>query len=124
MGTYHGAKVYTKVLNHNHFKRTFRGVVLVAPQDAQDSRILACTDKDFDALTIWRYYSARFQIEFTYRDGKQYPGLADCQARDPPRLDFHFKAALTTLNLAKADQIRRQDTPQPFVFSMQSIKTR
>jgi len=124
VGTYNGAKVYTQVLNHKHFKRTFRVVVLVDPQDPQDYVVLACADKDLDALTICRYYSTRFQIEFTYRDGKQYTGLADCQARDKDRLDFHFNAALTTLNLAKAEQIRRQDTAQPFVFSMQSIKAR
>ena len=63
-------------------------------------------------------------IEFTYRDGKQYTGLADCQARDADRLNFHFNAALTALNLAKAEQISRQDTIEPFVFSMQSIKAR
>jgi hypothetical protein len=124
VGTYNGTKVYTKVLNHKHFKRTFRVVVLVNPQDPSDYVILACTDTDLDALMIWHYYSARFQIEFTYRDGKQYTGLADGQARDEHRLDFHFNAALTTLNLAKAEQISQQDTTEPFVFSMQSIKAR
>ena len=124
VGTYKGAKVYTKVLNHKHFKRTFRGGVLVNPQDPSDYVILASMDTDLEALTICRYYSARFQIEFTYRDGKQYTGLADCQARDEDRLDFHFNAALTTLNVAKAEQITRQDTTQPFVFSMHSVKTR
>lgn len=124
VGAYKGAKVYTKVLNHKHFKRTFRVVVLVNPQDPSDYVILASMDTDLEALTICRYYSARFQIEFTYRDGKQYTGLADCQARDADRLDFHFNAALTTLNLAKAEQVNSQDTTEPFVFSMQSIKTR
>jgi len=124
VGTHNGANVYTKVLNHKHFKRTFRVVVLVDPQDPEDYVILACTDEDLDALTICRYYSARFQIEFTYRDGKQYTGLSDCQARDEDRLDFHFNAASTTLNLAKAEQIRKQEPIEPFVFSMQSIKTR
>ena len=123
-GTYHGAKVYTKVLNHKHFKRTFRVVVLVNAQDPTDYLVLACTHQDLDALTICRYYSARFQIEFTYRDGKQYTGLADCQARDKDRLHFHFNASLTTLNLAKAEHINQQHRAQPFVFSMQSVKTR
>jgi len=124
VGTYNGAKVYTKVLHHKHFKRTFRVVVLVDPDEPTDYIILACTDQNLDALTICRYYSARFQIEFTYRDGKQYTGLCDCQARDKDRLHFHFNAALTTLNLAKAEQIMTMDTPEPFVFSMQSIKVR
>ena len=112
------------MLNHKYFKRTFRVVVLVDPDDPTDYVILACMDKDLDALTICRYYSARFQIEFTYRDGKQYTGLSDCQARDKDRLDFHFNASLTSLNLAKAEQIMTMETAEPFVFSMQSVKTR
>ena len=123
-GTYNGAKVYTKVLNHKYFKRTFRVVVLQNPEDPKDYVLLACMDKDLSALTICRYYSARFQIEFTYRDGKQYTGLADCQSRDKDRLDFHFNASLTTLNLARAEQIKQQDSAEPFVFSMASVKAR
>ena len=124
VGTYNRATVYTCVLNHKHFKRTFRVVVLVDADDPRDYVILACMDKRLDALTICRYYSARFQIEFTYRDGKQYTGLSDCQARDKDRLGFHFNASLTTLNLAKAEQIMTMETAEPFVFSMQSVKTR
>ncbi len=71
-----------------------------------------------------RYYRARFQIEFTYRDGKQYAGLTDCQARDKDRLHFHFNASLTALNLARAEQIMTLETVEPFVFSMQSVKAR
>ena len=124
IGTYNGDQVYTKVLNHKHFKRTFRVVVLVNAGHPTDYVLLACTDQALDALTICRYYRARFQIEFTYRDGKQYTGLADCQARDKDRLHFHFNASLTTLNLARAEQIKQQDRAEPFVFSMQSVKTR
>ena len=32
----------------------------------------------------------RFQIEFLFRDAKQFTGLEDCQARDPVKLAFHF----------------------------------
>jgi hypothetical protein len=124
VGAYNGAKVYTYVLNHKRFKRLFRVVVLVNAQDPRDDVLLACMDKNLGALTICRYYSARFQIEFTYRDGKQYTGLADCQARDETRLDFHFNASLTTLNLAKAEQTIQQDSAEPFVFSMASVKAR
>lgn len=54
VGTYRGAKVYTKVLTHKHFKRTFRVVVLVNPQDPKDYVILACMDKGLEAVTICR----------------------------------------------------------------------
>jgi hypothetical protein len=34
-------------------------------------------------------YRLRFQIEFLYRDAKQFTGLNDCQARSPSKLNFH-----------------------------------
>ncbi|MBI4529958.1 MAG: transposase [Candidatus Latescibacteria bacterium] len=124
VGVHNGYKVYTKVLNHKQFNRTLRTVVLVDPHDPEDDVILACTDEAQHALTICHYYSARFQIEFTYRDAKQYTGLADGQARDEHRLEFHFNASLTALNLAKAEQIQQHESAEPFVFSMASVKAR
>jgi hypothetical protein len=124
LGDYQGYKLYTKVLNHRHFKRTLRVVVIVDPLEENNYAILATTDIHLDARTIVRYYRVRFQIEFTYRDSKQYTGLVDCQARDKNRLDFHFNASLTTLNIARVEQITAQDAAEPFIFSMASIKTR
>jgi len=33
-----------------------------------------------DAMTLIKYYKARFQIEFLFRDAKQYTGLTHCQS--------------------------------------------
>jgi len=52
---------------------------------------------------IVQYYRLRFQIEFLYRDAKQFTGLNSCQARSQNKLDFHFNASLTAVNLAKQD---------------------
>jgi len=46
-------------------------------------------------------YSQRWGIEFLFRDAKQFTGLCNAQTRDAQRLDFHFNASLTALNLAK-----------------------
>jgi hypothetical protein len=46
-------------------------------------------------------YKSRFQIEFLYRDAKQFTGLNDCEARSENKLKFHFNASLTTINLRK-----------------------
>lgn len=73
---------------------------------------------------IYLYYKARFQIEFVFRDGKQFTGLADCQARDLTKLDFHFNSSLTALNLAKWDAVQQHDSDSDFVFSMASYKRR
>ena len=39
-------------------------------------------------------------------------------------LDFHFNAALATLNLARAEELRAQTSQLPPVFSMASWKQR
>ena len=53
------------------------------------------------ATDILLYYRCRFQIEFLYRDGKQYTGLNDSQARSENKLHFQFNASLTSINIAK-----------------------
>jgi len=87
--------------------------------------LLFSTDINLDASEILCFYKSRFQIEFIFRDAKQFTGLADCQARDLTKLDFHFNASLMALNLAKFDawqtHLSSQST-KPFVFSMASYK--
>jgi len=84
--------------------------------------LLFSTNIHLDASDIFDFYKARFQIEFIFRDAKQFTGLADCQARDLTKLDFHFNACLMALNLAKFDAIHLHQSPKPFVFSMASYK--
>ena len=62
---------------------------------------LFSTDTKQDTLQIYQFYVARFQIEFIFRDAKGFTGLVDCQSRDARRLNYHFNASLTALNLAK-----------------------
>ena len=56
--------------------------------------LLFSTDINLPAEQILEYYQARFQIEFIFRDAKQFTGLSDCQSPDTKRLDFHFNASL------------------------------
>ena len=87
--------------------------------------LLFSTDINLGALEILAFYKSRFQIEFIFRDAKQFTGLSDCQARDFTKLDFHFNASLMALNLAKFDarQSHLSTHPdKPFVFSMASYK--
>ena len=85
--------------------------------------VLFSTDVDLDALTIYRYYKARFQIEFLFRDAKQFTGLCDSQARSQAKLDFHFNASLTAVTLAKLEA-REQHGDAVSSFSMTSLKRR
>lgn len=116
--------LYTAGLNHVRFGRTLRVVALINPEADNPSQpiLLFSTDADLDAWKIYRYYNARFHIEFLFRDAKQFTGLADGQMRTADQLDFDFNAALTSLNLAKAEVMAAQPTDQPALCSIASIK--
>jgi hypothetical protein len=73
------------------------------------------------ATTIYRYYQARFQIEFLFRDAKQFTGLSDCQARSQAKLHFHFGARVTAVTLAKLEA-RPLHNNQAAPFSMATVK--
>ena len=75
--------------------------------------LLFCTDKFCSALDVYRYYKARFQIEFIFRDSKQFLGLTHCQARDAQKLDFHFNSVLMTLNVLKVHWFGNPISGQP-----------
>ncbi|MEM6448259.1 MAG: IS4 family transposase, partial [Cyanobacteria bacterium P01_D01_bin.123] len=70
------------------------------------------------------YYQARFQIEFIFRDAKQFLGLADAQARSEDALDTHVNVSLTALNLLKAELRKGRGLSQPLSCSVASYKRR
>jgi hypothetical protein len=118
--------LYTALVWHVSLKRQLRVVVLVNRKEATKPRyiVLASTDLALEGRKLVKYYVARFQIEFLFRDSKQFTGLADCQSRAASVLDFHFNAALATLNLARAEELHAQSPSTPHVFSMASWKQR
>jgi hypothetical protein len=120
--------LYTTVVWHVSLKHILRLACVVDTRKAGKTGyvLLFSTDIHLNAEQILQYYQARFQIEFVFRDSKQFTGLCDAQTRDPKRLDFHFNASLTTLNLAKyQDQLQPapdNTAPAPSPFSMASYK--
>ena len=81
-------------------------------------KIYFSTDIEMPANKIFKYYRSRFQMEFVFRDAKQFTGLNHCQARSAEKLNFHWNASLTTVNLAKI--LHNQDKGK---FSMANFKT-
>jgi hypothetical protein len=80
------------------------------------------TDLKLAAKQIYRFYKARFQIEFLFRDAKQHVGLTNCQARSENKIHFHTNASLTAVGVAKiAHHINRKEEGKP--FSLANIKT-
>lgn len=92
--------LYTKVLNSPYYKRDFRVVVLVNRRTSKYV-VLASTDVNQSAEEVVAYYRLRFQVEFLFRDAKQFAGLEHCQARDEAKLDFHFNMSLAAVNMAR-----------------------
>ena len=113
--------LYSQILNHPRLKRDLK-MVVVKNITTDRYALLFSTDTTLSAETIYRYYRARFQIEFVFRDSKQFTGLSDCQARSQTKLHTHFNLSLTALNLAKIETGAAND-PQT-VFSMASLKRR
>ena len=125
-----GVRLYHGVLNHVQWRRSLRVVRVVASRGRRQA-VLFSTDTDLSALSIYRYFKARFQVEFVFRDAKQYTGLSDCQARSEARLAFHFSASLSALTFAKLDARYPQRAPSETHrghrsqrFSMASLKRR
>jgi DDE superfamily endonuclease len=116
--------LYTAVVWHKTLKRRLRLVVLLNQKDPAKPRflVLGSTDPELNGRKLVELYAARFQIEFLFRDSKQFTGLLDCQARAAAALDFHFNASLATLNLVRAEDLGRQQGQEPHVFSMASWK--
>ncbi|MCP4399155.1 MAG: transposase [bacterium] len=94
--------MYRQVVYGVRFTRKLNVVILVNTT-TQKSVVLASTDLTQDALTIVNLYKLRFQIEFIFRDAKQFAGLTHCQARDKKRLHFHFNLSCSAINLARAE---------------------
>ena len=115
-----------EVVNSPTFKRNLRIVYIVREEKGKIyTALLFCTDTDCAALDILRYYKARFQIEFVFRDAKQYTGVCDCQATSEAKLGFHFNASLTALNLLRLeDRQQAVEGAGRNVISIASWKTR
>lgn len=91
--------------------------------EVQMCKIFMSTNLNTDAKTIVKYYKARYQLEFNFRDAKQHTGLNHCQARDKSKLDFHFNASLTSVNIAKLISRNGLDKYQSVSLSIEDVKT-
>jgi len=62
-------KLYTAIVNSARFKRDLRIVYLVKTVGKKlQTALLFSTDLELAAKDIYRFYKARFQIEFLFRD--------------------------------------------------------
>ena len=97
--------VRSTVVNAVSLKRNVK-VVIVDFEDsdkkAQTRKIFFSTNCEMSAQDVIDIYRSRFQIEFLFRDAKQFTGLNHCQARNEQAMDFAFNLSLAAINVAKA----------------------
>jgi len=124
--------LYAAVVNSVSLKRTIR-LVYVWKQQGKNllTALLFSTDTELDAELIYRYYTARFQIEFLIRDAKQFTGVGDFQVCSQRKIAFHVNVSMTALNfLKREDRLTTQETSNAsqertdHVISISSWKTR
>ena len=118
-------ELYSAIVYSVSLKREIR-VVIIRPSDLNISTraILFSTDINLHALKILSYYRARFQIEFLFRDAKQYTGLTHCQSRCSEAIDNQVNASLSALNLLKIEDRNEKKTAGKTVISIASWKRR
>lgn len=120
-------RVVTAVVYAPHFKRQLR-VVVVQRLDKRGKvkayALLCCTDVNIGAQEIRELYSARFEIEFLFRDAKQFAALNTCQLRSTPALEAHWNAALAVVGLMRAQVLQQAEQPGEFVFRLEDLKRR
>ena len=99
-----GGKAYAIKAYSKAMKRNIQIVVHYPVSGGH--KIYFSTDLKMPAKDVVEYYRTRFQIEFCFRDSKQFTGLDHCQARDLRKLDFAFNASLASVNIAKVVRLR------------------
>ena len=94
---------YHMHLFHKDYPDQLNVVVIVKTQLTTGKRghvVLFSTDLDLSAEQIVDYYSLRFQIEFNFRDAKQYWGLDDFMNVSPQAVTNAINLAFLMTNLS------------------------
>jgi len=120
-----GAHIYYGIVWNVNLKRKIKVALLHKLEANREAKVLLfSTDLNIEPLELICYYKARFQIEFVFRDAKQYTGLMDCQACRKDSMHTHINAALSALNWMKLEDRRKQGGKASNVISIASWKRR
>lgn len=96
-------RLYQAHLLHKEFSQALNVVIIVKTNlhtHAQAHVILFSSDLDLAYDTLRDYYSLRFQIEFNFRDAKQYWGLEDFMNITPTGVTNAVNLSLFMVNVA------------------------
>ncbi len=116
-------ETYALTLFHKDFPDPLN-VLIIAKTDTRSHRrshvVLFSTDSALSPAQLADYYALRFQIEFNFRDAKQYFGLEDFMNVSPPTVTNAVGLAFLMVNLsAVLLAAHRADLPD---FSLLDLK--
>jgi putative transposase len=116
-------KIYQMTLLHKLFSQQLNIVIIVKMNlktHAKSHVILFSSDLDLPYGKLIDYYSLRFQIEFNFRDAKQYWGLEDFMNVKKTPVTNAVNLAFFMVNLSRAliDEVREHNP----LFGVQDLK--
>ena len=106
---------YTLIAYSKALKQKVHLVIWIMPNGKH--KLFFSTKTSMSGEDVLRTYRSRFQIEFCFRNVKQYTGLTHCQARHKNLLDFFYNASFASQNEAK---VMMKENGMP--YSMASFK--
>ena len=96
-------RLYQAQLLHKEFAQPLNVVIIVKTNlrtQARAHAVLFSSDLDLAYASLVDYYSLRFQIEFNFRDAKQYWGLEDFMHVTPTGVTNAANLSLFMVNVA------------------------
>ena len=118
-----GVEVYASTVFSRRFSCPIKLVMMRWYRNGKlGMALLYSTDVNLEASVLVKYYKARFQIEFVFRDAKQFTGFGHCQSCRKEAINMHLNASLTTLNLLKIEDRSYKNSEEQTVISIASWK--
>lgn len=117
--------IYSAIVNSVGLRRNIKlcYVIFTLSNGKKVIKLFYSTNLNRCAKKILKYYQARYQMEFIFRDAKQYAGLEQGQGRSKNKIDFHFNASLTSISIGKGIVRDGIDKEESIPISMQDVKT-
>jgi hypothetical protein len=117
--------LYSGIFYSQSLEKKVKVVAITDEKQQIPVALLFSTDIQLSAEIIYRYYVARFQIEFLFRDAQQFTGLGHFQSRNRESIHFHINMSLAAVSLAKInDRLAMPDQQQQTIFSMHNHKVK
>jgi putative transposase len=117
-------RLYQAQLLHKEFAQPLNVVIIVKTNlrtQAQAHVLLFSSDLPLAYTSLVDYYSLRFQIEFNFRDAKQYWGLEDFMNVTPTGVTNAANLSLFMVNVAYRLQMdRRQHDPDYSILDLKA----